>query len=64
MANEWRVDARKMLSQGFGVEDISVSLGIDVYDVRRLVTALRNSGRLDDVLVGHRCKGPFDGQTS
>jgi len=64
MANEWRVCARKMLSQGFGVEDISVSLGVDVDSVRQLVRALRNSGRLSDVLFGHRYKGPIDAKTS
>ena len=43
---EWRVRAKAMLTQGWGVEDISLSLSVPVADVRALVTAMRASGLL------------------
>jgi hypothetical protein len=46
----WRVQARDMLSDGFGVEDIAVRLSVPVEDVRLLVRALRASGMLADLL--------------
>lgn len=48
--DNWRCDACAMLGRGLGVEDISVRLAVDVADVRRLVSALRESGQLMTVL--------------
>lgn len=42
----WMVAAKYMLQDGYGVEDISVIFGIDVAEVRRLVSAMRGSGML------------------
>ncbi|QDP48435.1 MAG: hypothetical protein Tp118SUR00d2C21406231_51 [Prokaryotic dsDNA virus sp.] len=60
MANEWRIEARKMLRRGLGAEDIAVALQIPQDDVRRLVRALRASGRLRGVLFGRRYRGPVE----
>lgn len=57
MSNEWRDQAKAMLSQGYGVEDIAVRLLVRVEDVRHYVRALRASGRLKDVLFGRRYRG-------
>ena len=46
---EWRVRAKAMLTQGWGVEDISLSLSVPVADVRALVSALRASGMLAEI---------------
>jgi hypothetical protein len=54
--NDWRMDAGRMLRQGFGVEDISVKLSVPVEDVRQFVSALRKSGRLSVVLFGRRSR--------
>ena len=57
LCNEWRISARKMLHDGYGVEDVALRLSISVEDVRRFVAALRASGRLSDVLFGRRYRG-------
>jgi hypothetical protein len=54
--NAWRMEAGRMLRQGFGVEDISVKLSVPVEDVRQFVSALRKSGRLSVVLFGRRSR--------
>jgi len=54
--NAWRMDAGRMLRQGFGVEDISVKLSVPVDEVRQFVSALRKSGRLSVVLFGRRSR--------
>lgn len=55
--NEWRVKAKSMLSEGFGVEDIALKLSVPPADVRQFVQALRTSGRLTEVLFGRRYRG-------
>ena len=57
MPNEWRNDAKRMLRDGLGVEDIAVKLSVPVDDVRGFVGALRASGRLSVVLFGRRYRG-------
>ncbi len=42
----WQHHVRKMLAQGFGVEDIADKRGYDVDDIRREITILRESGEL------------------
>ena len=54
--NAWRMDAGRMLRQGYGVEDIAVKLAVPVADVRQFVTTLRKSGRLSVVLFGRRSR--------
>lgn len=41
-----------MLGAGLGVEDIALKLDVPVEDVRKLVTALRESDQLEAVLWG------------
>jgi hypothetical protein len=48
--SEWRVPARDLLAEGYGVEDIAVRLSVPVGEVRLLVAALRASGMLADLL--------------
>jgi hypothetical protein len=48
---EWRVPAKAMLTQGWGVEDISLSLSVPVADVRALVTAMRAAGMLAEIYL-------------
>ena len=50
--NAWRDEAKRLLRQGYGMEDIGVKLGVPADDVRRFVRALRLSGRLKVVLFG------------
>ena len=50
----WRVRAKAMLTQGWGVEDISLSLSVPVADVRALVSALRASGMLAEIFLDHQ----------
>ena len=57
MCSEWRIDAKKMLREGLGVEDIAIRLSVPVDDVRAFVRALRASGRLSVVLFGRRYRG-------
>jgi hypothetical protein len=52
----WRMEAGRMLRQGFGVEDIAVKLSVPIADVRQFVSALRKSGRLSVVLFGRRSR--------
>ena len=56
-APDWRLQARTMLRQGFGVEDIAVKQSIPPDMVRQFVAALRSSGRLREVLFGRRYRG-------
>lgn len=57
--NEWRAEAKNMLRQGFGVEDIAIHTGVEASHVRQFVSALRASGRLTDVLFGRRYRGEW-----
>lgn len=43
---DWRADAVSMLREGFGVEDISIRLNVDLDLVRKLVRAMRANGGL------------------
>lgn len=54
MGNAWRDQAKELLREGYGVEDISVRLSVDVNDVRQFVDALRASGRLREVVKGRK----------
>ena len=48
----WRIKACNLLVDGFGVEDISIKLNVDTFEVRTLVSALRSSGKLLDLVGG------------
>jgi hypothetical protein len=54
--NEWRIEAKRMLRRGYGVEDISVALTVPIDEVRQFVSALRKSGRLSVALFGRRSR--------
>jgi hypothetical protein len=45
----WQHAVRKMLGQGYGVEDIAVIKGFNVEDVRREIRILQESGELDAI---------------
>lgn len=47
--DEWRWKAKNLLAEGFGVEDVAVKLSVPADDVRKLVRALRNSGRIAEI---------------
>lgn len=40
---EWRTEAKAMLKDGYGVEDVAVKTGVDVDEVRQIVRAMRAS---------------------
>lgn len=45
----WQAYVRGMLSQGFGVEDIAVELGVKADSVREMVKIMRRTGALDAI---------------
>ena len=52
MTNEDRAEIVRMLADGFGVEDITIRLGVDAEDVRRMISAMRISGKLNEIYRG------------
>lgn len=46
-AANWQAQVRHMLSQGFGVEDIAVRLGVEANSIREMVKIMRRNGVLD-----------------
>lgn len=45
----WIACVRHRLGQGYGTEDIALSLGCDIEDVRREVQIYRDEGRIAEV---------------
>lgn len=52
MTNEDRAEIVRMLADGFGVDDITVRLDVDAVDVRRMIGAMRISGKLTRIFRG------------
>lgn len=50
----WQHTVRKMLSKGYGVEDISVLKGFDINDLRAEVKILRKTGDLEKMFERYR----------
>jgi len=50
----WQHTVRKMLGQGYGVEDIAVRRGYEPDDVRREIKILREAGEL--AAIYERCR--------
>ena len=46
---EWRTEAKAMLKDGYGVEDVAVKTGVDVDEVRQIVRAMRASRMLNNM---------------
>ena len=49
MTENWQAYFRKMLAEGFGVEDIAVQLGVKADSVREMVKIMRRNGVLDSI---------------
>ncbi len=52
MTNEEKHEARSLLAQGFGVEDILHKLFVPVGEVRALVSVLRSFKKITEVCRG------------
>lgn len=52
MREAWFNEARAMLANGYGVEDIAVHCDVPVQNVRDLVSSLRASGQLLTIIRG------------
>ena len=50
----WVSEAERLLSEGYGAEDIAVKLNINTDDVRKLVGLLRLSGALQELYRGRK----------
>ena len=50
----WVSEAERLLSEGYGAEDIAVKLNINTDDVRKLVGLLRLSGALQELYRGQK----------
>ncbi|WP_162947032.1 hypothetical protein [Ruegeria sp. EL01] len=50
----WQHAVRKMLGQGYGVEDIAVIKGFNVDHVRREIRILREAGELSAIYERYR----------
>ena len=50
----WVSEAERLLSEGYGVEDIAVKLNINTDDVRKLVGLLRLRGALQELYRGQK----------
>lgn len=49
MTRNWQSQVRAQLSQGLGIEDIALNLGIDADSVREMVKIMRRKGVLDTI---------------
>lgn len=52
MTNAQRIAIQRLLADGLGVEDITIRLGVDAEEVRRMISAMRISGKLNEIYRG------------